>query len=103
MMLPDQRVDSVTSDDIAKIIEAWNLKPSTAAKQLERIRSFFRFCLERGWIERNPAAALKPPKEHVIAVKPFTADELEKIFWAPPFSQRRGSIKKKTERVSRRS
>ena len=31
-------------------------------KRLEYLRAFLRFCVEAGWIERNPAAALKPTK-----------------------------------------
>jgi site-specific recombinase XerD len=33
-----------------------------AAKTLERLRSFFNFCLDSDWIEKNPAKALKPAK-----------------------------------------
>jgi site-specific recombinase XerD len=79
------------------------LKPSTQAKQLERVRSFFGFCVDRGWIEKNPTSEIKPPKELVIAVKPFTPDELEKILWAVPLFPIKGIYGEKTARASRRS
>ena len=34
----------------------------TAAKYLERLKQFFKFCLENEWVARNPAAPLKPAK-----------------------------------------
>lgn len=88
--LPPGRVDVITADELAKVGERWTHKPSTAGKQLERVRSFFRFCVERGWIEKNPAQSLRPPKEISIEVKPFSKDELEKIFWAIPLFPLKG-------------
>lgn len=82
--LPDCRIDALTADDIAKIREKWELKPSTAAKKLERLKSFFRFCENRKWLAENPAKGLRPPKEIAIDVKPYDNDELEKIAWAIP-------------------
>jgi hypothetical protein len=82
--LPDCRIDSLTADYIAKIREKWELKASTAAKKLERLKSFFRFCENRKWLTDNPAKGLRPPKETAIEKKPYDNDELEKITWAIP-------------------
>jgi len=60
------------------------VKPSTAGKKLERLRSFFKFCKDRKWCEDNPASALRPPKEVAIEKKPYDDDELEKIACAIP-------------------
>jgi integrase len=84
------RVDRVVPDELAKLRETWKLKPSTAAKKLERLRSFFKFCVERGWITQNPARGLRPPKEIDIAVKPFEPAELEKIQWSIPLFPTKG-------------
>jgi integrase len=78
------RVDRITPDDLGRFKEGWKLRPSTTAKKLERLRSFFKFCLDREWIERNPASALRAPKEISIEKKPFDENELEKIAWAIP-------------------
>src|ERR1700737_4569768 len=40
----------------------WKDGPRTASRKLERLRAFFRFCLDRHWVESNPAAKIKPPK-----------------------------------------
>jgi integrase/recombinase XerD len=57
----------------------WTLSPRTAAKHLERLRSFFRFCLENEWLKRNPASALKPPKVKLLPRLPFSEAEVQKI------------------------
>jgi integrase/recombinase XerD len=53
----------------------------SAYKNLERLRSFFGFCQQSGWIDINPAKALKPPKvpEKSTKVKVFTQDEIQQI------------------------
>jgi integrase/recombinase XerD len=73
---------SVTTDDIRKIREGWNLAPITTQKRLEVIRSFFRFCVDSGWIDRNPAKAVKLPVVHFEPTLPYTSEEMEKILWA---------------------
>lgn len=75
-------VSQISADDLAKFREGWNAKPITARKMLERLRSFFNFCMERGWIKKNPAKSLKPPKDVQVAVKPYEKGELERIAWA---------------------
>jgi integrase len=75
-------ISDIMADDLAKFREGWKASPITARKMLERLRSFFRFSVDRGWIERNPALSLKAPKDVQIAVKPYEKAELEKIAWA---------------------
>ncbi|HEX3582610.1 MAG TPA: hypothetical protein VH087_12660, partial [Thermoanaerobaculia bacterium] len=42
--------------------ESWTWAPVTSARRLERLRTFLTFCVDSGWMERNPAKVLKPPK-----------------------------------------
>jgi site-specific recombinase XerD len=56
--------------------------PITASRNLERIRNFFRFCQDAGWIARNPAKAVKPPKVTQSPTLPFDAEEFDKILVA---------------------
>ena len=48
----------------------------TAQKKLERLRAFFRFAYESGWIDANPAAKLKNPKITQPPTLPFTRQEI---------------------------
>src|SRR5664279_430185 len=41
-------VNAVTPDEISKVIEQWDMAPSSTNKKLERLRSFFNFCVDRG-------------------------------------------------------
>jgi integrase/recombinase XerD len=87
---PKWKIDRFTPDHLGKFRERWKVKPSTAAKKLERLRSFFKFALDRKWISDNPASALRAPKETTIEKKPYDMDELEKIAWAIPLFPSKG-------------
>jgi hypothetical protein len=87
---PSVRIDKVTADELSKVKEGWKVRPSTAIKRLERLRSFFKFCVDRDWIAKNPAKALKAPKEILIVTKPYDESEIEKIAWAIPLFPRKG-------------
>ena len=56
------------------------LSPTTSAKELQTLRQFFGFCLERQWTEENPAKKIKLPRnvkpEEVV---PYTQSEVAKI------------------------
>jgi integrase len=62
----------------------WPDSPVTAQKNLERLRSFFWFCHSAGWVPKNPAKAIKPPKAGKPSerVKVFTHEQIKKILKA---------------------
>ena len=71
--------------DISQVREfrnSWKLSARTAVKALERLRSFFKFCTESEWLEKNPAKAIKPGKVEDADVLPFSQPEVEKILKA---------------------
>lgn len=57
----------------------WKDAPITAAKKLERLRAFYRFCHTAEWVTKNPATALAPPKIDAPPTLPFTRDEWNAI------------------------
>lgn len=57
----------------------WKDAPITAAKKLERLRSFFRFCEDADWITKNPAKAIASPKVEIPPTLPFTEEEWRAI------------------------
>ncbi len=75
-------IRAVMTDDVAKHREGWTLAPLTAKKKLERLRTFFQFCVVRGWIKSNPAVGIKAPRVVPKPTMPFTDAEIEKILWA---------------------
>jgi site-specific recombinase XerD len=54
-------------------------KGSTLRKEIECLRAFSAFAVERGWMEKNLAKKLKPPKESAPATLPFDPDEIQRI------------------------
>jgi site-specific recombinase XerD len=57
----------------------WADGPNYATKNLERLRGFFRFCLQDDWIAKNSARAVKAPRVTENPTLPFTDMEMERI------------------------
>ena len=79
---PERDVSAISVDDLRAYRESWELSPVSSGKKLERLRGFFRFCLESGWVKENPARLLKAPKVKQKPTMPFSSSEMEKILWA---------------------
>jgi integrase len=67
---------------LRKFRAGWRLSGSTAQKELERLRSFFKFCRENGWISDNPAKTLRNPKCEKRETLPYDDDEMFRILAA---------------------
>jgi len=57
----------------------WKDGPRSSAKKLERLRSFFRFALEREWVTKNPTGGLKAPSVKQRPTMPYTREEMLRI------------------------
>jgi len=69
-------------DMLSRFRQSWKDSPRTASKKLERLRAFFRFCLDRQWVESNPAAKIKLPKVTPCPTMPLSHEEMVKILAA---------------------
>ena len=78
----DRDLGTIGVDDLAHYRETWKLSPIASVKKLERLRTFFKFSMDRGWCKSNPALGLKKPKTKTLPTLPFTDEEIEKIVWA---------------------
>src|ERR1035437_822158 len=59
------------------------LSPTTSMKELQTLRQFFGFCLERKWLDENPAKKIKAPRNiRPEEVTPYTQTESSKILAA---------------------
>jgi integrase len=75
-------LDQFTSADIDVFYASWKLGARAKGKALGTLRSFFRFCMNREWLAKNPVTNdLKPPlgANRVANKVPFTDDELQRI------------------------
>jgi integrase len=60
--------------------ESWQLGPRTIQKEIERVRSFFKFWHQANHIQDNPARLMRGPKKVKLIPKlPFTPDEMQRI------------------------
>lgn len=59
--------------------DGWKLSPRTASKELERLRAFFRFCVENEWLTKNSAKSIKAPQVRVAPRIPFNEIEVQNI------------------------
>jgi integrase/recombinase XerD len=75
-------VRRLTVDDMDTYRKSWGMSALSSRKKLERLRKFFKFCVEREWIHKNLALYLDQPKVSIKPTLPFTAQEVEDIIWA---------------------
>lgn len=73
---------NLTVDAVRQFRATWPDAPITASRNLERLRNFLRFCQDAGWIERNPAKAVRPPKVTQSPTVPFEPEDVEKLLKA---------------------
>jgi site-specific recombinase XerD len=74
----------VTVDHLRAFRAALEDAPNTQAKKVERLRAFFKFCEESGWIAKNPARAVALPKFTTTPTLPFSDEEFERVLAACP-------------------
>jgi integrase/recombinase XerD len=75
-------VRSISVDDVRKLREGWKYSGSTTGKRLELVRSFFSFCVDSGWIDKNAAKGIKPARYVSAPTLPYSQDEWDRILWA---------------------
>ena len=75
-------LDQLISGDIDVFYGGWNLGARAKGKRLGTLRAYFRFCMNRKWLQENPVSAdIKPPigANRVANKAPYTDDELQRI------------------------
>jgi site-specific recombinase XerD len=76
-------VSEVTMETLDKFRAGRKLAITTSGRELETLRQFLSFCLDRRWISENPAKKIRPPRNTRPAeVVPYTADQVAKIITA---------------------
>lgn len=97
-----QPITSLTVDRLREYQEArTTLGPRSHRKEIEHLRAFFAFAVDREWIPTNPAKKLKPPRADDVATMPYTADEVRKLLEAA--DAMRGMYREDAPTVRRRA
>ena len=74
-----RRLAQIDLEQARKYRATWPYAAVTATKKLERLRGFFRFCVESGWIEKNPFQAVKSPVLKQTPTMPFSDEDFAKV------------------------
>jgi integrase/recombinase XerD len=72
-------ISDVSVDLLSQYRESWKLGGAAAQIRIALLRRFFRFCVDRGWAEKNPASSISLPKVVRRQVQPFSEEEIRKI------------------------
>ena len=73
-------LDFIGVPELRRFRETWtSWGPLTQSKNIERLRAFYRFCIQSKWLVESPAKFLKPPKASPSKVSVFTDEELSNI------------------------
>ena len=75
-------LDQFTSADIDLFYSGWDLGARAKGERLATLRAFFRFCMNREWLSRNPVSPdIKPPMgaNRVANKALYTDEELQRI------------------------
>ncbi|HEU4533181.1 MAG TPA: tyrosine recombinase XerC [Polyangiaceae bacterium] len=65
--------------------------PSTVARKVAALRSFYRFLARRGWVEANPAAGLETPKVRRPLPTFLSVEEAHEVIEAAPAESAAGA------------
>ena len=72
-------IDELDLPTLRAFRQTWKDEPLSASRKLQRLRMFFKFCVESGWIESNPAKSIVTPKWKHRPTLPFSKAEVNRI------------------------
>ena len=72
-------LDQLTTENLREFRHTWADKDRTARKKLERLRSFLKFAIDSGWMEKDPTRSIAIRKAAPAPTLPFSKEEMGKI------------------------
>ncbi|MCA9471237.1 MAG: tyrosine recombinase XerC [Nitrospirales bacterium] len=81
-------VESVTIRGFLKWLDDKHEKKSSLARKLATLKSFYRFLTHEGWIDTNPAAQIRSPRQGQRLPKVLTKDDAAILLDAPDSQDR---------------
>ena len=81
-----QKLLAVTTDTVKGFLAflgEQDYSKSTTARKLATLRSFYKFCVRRSYIESNPLASIRMPKQEKRLPKFLTVEEVNKLLHTP--------------------
>ncbi|MCF7833090.1 MAG: tyrosine recombinase XerC [Candidatus Marinimicrobia bacterium] len=75
-----QEIDKVTLRHFLGMLTEAKYSARSASRKLAALKSFFRYCLKRGWVEKNPAYSIKSPKIPRTLPTVLSKEQTRKLF-----------------------
>ena len=75
-----KQIDKITLRHFLGMLTENKYSARSAARKLAALKSFFKFCLRRNWIEKNPAYAIKSPKLPKSLPTVLSQDQTKRLF-----------------------
>ncbi len=81
-----QKLISVTADTVKSFLAflgRQDYSKSTTARKLATLRSFYKFCVRRNYIQANPLASIRMPKQEKRLPKFLTVEQVNTLIQTP--------------------
>jgi tyrosine recombinase XerC len=76
-------VDNISLRGFLTVLYERGEKKSTVGRKLAAIRSFFQYCVRKGWMEDNPAKVVSTPKQDKPVPSFLSEEEMEEFLDLP--------------------
>ena len=80
-------VDNIALRGFLAVLYDRGKKKSTVGRKLATIRSFFQFCVRKGWLEDNPAKVVSTPKQDKSVPSFLSEKEMRELLDLPQSSK----------------
>ncbi len=81
-----QRLRGVSTEQVKSFLAFLGLQDyskSTIARKLATLRSFYKFCMRRGYVETHPLATIRTPKQEKRLPKYLELEQISKLLSTP--------------------
>jgi integrase/recombinase XerC len=81
-----QKLLSVNTETIRQFLAylaSLDYSKSTTARKLATLRSFYKFCMRKGYVQQNPLSAIRTPKQDKKLPKFLEIDEVNRLLQTP--------------------
>ena len=78
-----REVDSERVKSFLAFLGTQNYSKSTVARKLATLRSFYKFCLRRGYVKAHPLASIRTPKQEKRLPKYLEIEQINKLLATP--------------------
>lgn len=75
-------IDSLTTKELETFLEQLEVAPRTIKGRIQNLRLLFNYAHRRGYVDRNPAAALELPTQDVEKIGIHTPDQVKAVLAA---------------------